>query len=107
MLPLTFADKADYELVQPTDRVAITGLETFAPGVVRYLHHLPSPSSLLLLLKTSWPLTPALQPLKAVLTHADGSNDTILLDHTFNSQQIDWFKHGSALNRMKAAAAAS
>ena len=34
MLPLTFADKADYELVQPTDRVAITGLETFAPGVV-------------------------------------------------------------------------
>ena len=35
MLPLTFADKADYELVQPTDRVAITGLETFAPGVVR------------------------------------------------------------------------
>jgi len=79
MLPLTFADKADYELVQPSDRVAITGLETFAPGV----------------------------PLKAVLTHADGSNDTILLDHTFNSQQIDWFKHGSALNRMKAAAAAS
>ena len=112
MLPLTFADKADYELVQPTDRVAITGLETFAPGVVRYLHHLPSPSSLLLLLnvsisKTSWPLTPALQPLKAVLTHADGSSDTIVLDHTFNSQQIDWFKHGSALNRMKAAAAAS
>jgi len=79
MLPLTFADKADYELVQPSDRVAITGLETFAPGV----------------------------PLKAVLTHADGSSDTIVLDHTFNSQQIDWFKHGSALNRMKAAAAAS
>ena len=43
------------------------------------------------------------QPLNCVLTHADGSTDTIVLDHTFNAQQIDWFKHGSALNRMKAA----
>merc|ERR1712174_119239 len=75
MLPLTFDNKADYELVQPDDRVAIVGLETFAPGV----------------------------PLNCVLTHADGSTDTIVLDHTFNAQQIDWFKHGSALNRMKAA----
>merc|ERR1712223_2209395 len=75
MLPLTFNNKADYELVQPDDRVAIVGLETFAPGV----------------------------PLNCVLTHADGSTDTIVLDHTFNAQQIDWFKHGSALNRMKAA----
>merc|ERR1719281_1076693 len=75
MLPLTFSNKADYELVQPDDRVAIVGLETFAPGV----------------------------PLNCVLTHADGSTDTIVLDHTFNAQQIDWFKHGSALNRMKAA----
>jgi len=75
MLPLTFNNKADYELVKPDDRVAIVGLETFAPGV----------------------------PLNCVLTHADGSTDTIVLDHTFNAQQIDWFKHGSALNRMKAA----
>merc|ERR1719206_1643629 len=75
MLPLTFDNKADYELVQPDDRVAILGLETFAPGV----------------------------PLNCVLSHADGSSDTIVLDHTFNAQQIDWFKHGSALNRMKAA----
>merc|ERR1712223_18059 len=75
MLPLTFNNKADYELVQSDDRVAIVGLETFAPGV----------------------------PLNCVLTHADGSTDTIVLDHTFNAQQIDWFKHGSAPNRMKAA----
>merc|ERR1712012_557236 len=47
MLPLTFNNKADYELVQPDDRVAIVGLETFAPGV----------------------------PLNCVLTHADGSTD--------------------------------
>merc|ERR1712141_758822 len=75
MLPLTFNNKADYELVKPDDRVAIVGLESFAPGV----------------------------PLNCVLTHADGNTDTIVLDHTFNAQQIDWFKHGSALNRMKAA----
>ena len=35
MLPLTFNNKADYELVKPDDRVAIVGLESFAPGVVR------------------------------------------------------------------------
>merc|ERR1712130_210759 len=56
MLPLTFNNKADYELVKPDDRVAIVGLESFAPGV----------------------------PLNCVLTHADGSTDTIVLDHTFN-----------------------
>merc|ERR1739841_179596 len=67
MLPLTFNNKADYDLVKPDDRVAIVGLESFAPGV----------------------------PLNCVLTHADGSTDTIVLDHTFNAQQIDWFKHGS------------
>merc|ERR1711972_150242 len=55
MLPLTFADPADYELVQPDDRISINGLDTFAPGV----------------------------PLTATLKHADGSTDTIVLDHTF------------------------
>jgi len=79
MLPLTFNNKADYELVQPTDKVSITGLENFLPGV----------------------------PLNCVLSHADGSSDTIVLDHTFNEQQIQWFKAGSALNRMKEAAASS
>merc|ERR1711970_1589072 len=79
MLPLTFNNKADYDLVQPTDKVSITGLEDFQPG----------------------------KPLNCVLSHADGSSDTIVLDHTFNKQQIDWFKAGSALNRMKEVAAAS
>merc|ERR1712112_604290 len=45
--------------------------------------------------------------LKCLLSHSDGSSDTILLDHTFNDQQIDWFKAGSALNRMKEVAAAA
>ena len=41
------------------------------------------------------------QPLTAVLKHADGSLDSISLNHTFNQPQIEWFKAGSALNRMK------
>lgn len=79
MLPLTFADKADYDLVRPDDRVAITGLQDFQPG----------------------------QALTCVLSHSDGTTDSIVLEHTFNEQQIQWFKAGSALNRMKEAAAAS
>ena len=41
------------------------------------------------------------QPLTAVFTHTDGSTDSVKLNHTFNDQQIGWFKAGSALNRMK------
>jgi len=79
MLPLTFNNKADYDLVRPDDKVALVGLDALAPG----------------------------GQIQCVLSHSDGSSDTILLDHTFNEQQIDWFKAGSALNRMKEVAAAS
>merc|ERR1711874_518478 len=79
MLPLTFSDKADYDKIQPSDKIAIVGLESFAPGT----------------------------QLQCVLSHSDGSSDTILLDHTFNDQQIEWFQAGSALNRMKEVAASS
>merc|ERR1712141_711421 len=79
MLPLTFNDKADYEKVKPDDKVSILGLESFQPGVA----------------------------LQCKLDHSDGTSDTIVLDHTFNAQQIDWFKAGSALNRMKEVAASS
>jgi aconitate hydratase len=78
MLPLTFADKADYDLVRPDDKISIMGLQTFTPG----------------------------KPLTAVLKHSDGSSDTIVLNHTFNEQQISWFNAGSALNRMKEVMAA-
>merc|ERR1712174_82557 len=73
MLPLTFADPADYDKTTPRDKVAIHGLTTFTPGV----------------------------PLTATFTHPDGSSDTITLNHTFNENQIEWFQAGSALNRMK------
>ena len=69
MLPLTFANPADYELIREDDQFAIdiTGL---APGV----------------------------SLTATVTHPDGSSDAIVLNHTFNDQQIGWFRAGSALN---------
>lgn len=73
MLPLTFANPADYDKVRPDDKVSIHGLTTFTPG----------------------------KPLTLVLKHADGSKEDITLNHTFNEQQIEWFKAGSALNRMK------
>merc|ERR1712212_1111327 len=68
MLPLTFSDTADYDKIQPSDKITINGLSSFAPGV----------------------------PLTATLSHADGSSEDIVLNHTFNSNQIEWFKSGSA-----------
>lgn len=70
MLALTFADKADYDKIQEDDNIDVIGLTTFAPNV----------------------------PLKLVLTHKDGSSDTIVCNHTYNEQQIEWFKAGGALN---------
>ncbi|KAH9920877.1 aconitate hydratase [Epithele typhae] len=70
MLALTFANPEDYDKVQPSDKVDILGLESFAPG----------------------------KNLTLVLKHADGSKDEISLAHSFNEGQIEWFKAGSALN---------
>lgn len=70
MLALTFADKNDYEKIQENDTIDIEGLTSFAPG----------------------------QPLTLVLHHADGSVDKITVNHTYNQQQIEWFKAGGALN---------
>lgn len=70
MLGLTFADKADYDKVQEDDSIDIVGLADFTPG----------------------------KPLTVVLNHADGSKDEILVNHTYNEQQIEWFVKGGALN---------
>ena len=77
MLGLTFANKEDYDKIQENDRIDIVGLTTFAPG----------------------------QPLTVVLNHADGSVDTISVNHTYNEQQIEWFKAGGALNVIRAQSA--
>jgi aconitate hydratase len=70
MLALTFANKNDYDLIQEDDTIEINGLTEFAPG----------------------------KPLQLVFTHADGSSHTISANHTYNEQQIEWFKAGAALN---------
>ena len=73
MLGLTFDNKADYDLIEETDTFDIIGLENFTPGV----------------------------PLKVVIHHKDGSQDTIKVNHTYNQGQIEWFKAGSALNLIR------
>ncbi|HPZ88132.1 MAG TPA: aconitate hydratase [Flavihumibacter sp.] len=70
MLALTFADKADYDKILEDDTIDINGLTTFQPN----------------------------KPLEIVLHHKDGSTDTILANHSYNEQQIEWFKEGAALN---------
>ena len=77
VLPLTFADPADYDKVQQHDRVAITGLTELAPG----------------------------RDLTVTLTHADGTTDSFPVKHTMSEEQIEWFKAGSALNLIRAQAA--
>jgi aconitate hydratase len=74
MLGLTFANKADYEKIQENDTIDILGLTSFAPGT----------------------------PLTVMLNHADGSSDEIKANHTYNAQQIEWFKAGGALNIIRA-----
>ncbi len=78
MLGLTFANKADYDKIQENDTIDILGLTTFAPG----------------------------QPLTMVFHHADGSSDSIVANHTYNEQQIEWFKEGAALNIIRKQVAA-
>jgi aconitate hydratase len=73
MLALTFANEADYDKIQERDVVDFADLTDFAPG----------------------------KPLTLVFRHADGSEDRILANHTYNAQQIAWFKAGSALNMIE------
>jgi len=76
MLALTFANPADYDLIQENDVIDINGLTTFAPG----------------------------KSLEVVFHHADGTKDIVVANHTYNQGQIEWFKAGSALNLIKAKA---
>ncbi|KYQ48222.1 Aconitate hydratase, mitochondrial, partial [Trachymyrmex zeteki] len=73
LLPLTFSNPADYDKIQPSDKISLLGLNNLTPG----------------------------KPVQAQIKHKDGKVDTISLNHTMNEQQIGWFKAGSALNRMK------
>jgi aconitate hydratase len=74
MLALTFANNADYDKILEDDSFDINGLNEFAPG----------------------------KQLSICLNHANGSNETIMVNHTYNQQQIEWFKAGGALNIIRA-----
>ena len=73
MLGLTFANENDYDLIKEDDVFNFVDLVDFAPG----------------------------KQLTLEIVHADGSKNTIKLNHTYNQQQIEWFKAGSALNLIK------
>ena len=73
MLGLTFANEADYDKVREDDTFNFIDLEDFAPG----------------------------KQLTLEIVHADGSKENVMLNHTYNEQQIEWFKAGSALNLIK------
>ncbi len=73
VLALTFADKDDYDKIGEDDRIDISGLKDFAPG----------------------------RQLNVVVKHLDGSEDEFPVNHSYNENQIEWFKAGSALNLIK------
>jgi aconitate hydratase len=73
ILPLTFANAMDYEKVMDGDRLSLLGLAQLVPG----------------------------QKVKMRIKHADGSTVEVMLNHSLNREQIEWFKAGSALNHMR------
>ncbi len=73
MLGITFANESDYDLIQEDDTFNFVDLENFAADT----------------------------PLTIEIVHSDGSKDTIKANHTYNAPQIEWYKHGSALNLIK------
>ena len=70
LLALTFRDPADYDRIRVDDRISLVGLEEMAPG----------------------------QPVECRIKHADGTTETLRLNHTFSASQLEWFRKGSALN---------
>ncbi len=74
MLALTFSNDSDYDKIQENDSISIKGLTSFASD----------------------------KPLTIELSHSDGSTDEFLVNHTYNDQQIEWFKAGGALNIIRA-----
>ncbi len=73
MLALTFVNPADYDKIREDDSLNITGLTQFAPE----------------------------KNLVLTLNHSDGTTENFEVKHTYNEEQIKWFKAGSALNLIK------
>ncbi len=73
MLALTFSNEADYDKIKENDTINFLNLDQFAPG----------------------------KQIELELAHSDGTKEIIAVNHTYNEQQIGWFKAGSALNLIK------
>ena len=73
MLGLTFANESDYDLIQEDDTFNFIDLNEFSPG----------------------------KPLTIEVTHSDSTIDKIVVNHTYNDSQIEWYNEGSALNLIK------
>ena len=73
ILALTFSNPDDYEKIQEDDRISLVGLNEIVPQ----------------------------KPVKCILTHNDGTQEEILLSHSYNQSQLEWFKAGSALNVLR------
>ena len=70
LLALTFGDPADYDRIREDDRISLVGLNELAPG----------------------------KPVRCIVRHANGTSETLWLQHSYGASQIDWFTRGSALN---------
>jgi aconitate hydratase len=70
LLALTFSDPAHYDRIREDDRISLVGLGELAPG----------------------------KPVTCVVRHADGASETLSLNHSYGSTQVEWFRRGSALN---------
>ena len=70
LLALTFEDPAEYDRIRADDRISLVGLAGMAPG----------------------------KPVECRIKHADGTTETLHLNHTFSTSQLEWFRKGSALN---------
>ena len=75
ILALTFADPSDYDKILEDDKVTLSDIADFAPG----------------------------KNVTAVIFHVDGTSHTVVLSHTYNDEQIHWYKAGSALNALRKA----
>ncbi|MCH7542638.1 MAG: aconitate hydratase, partial [Proteobacteria bacterium] len=71
LLGLTFQDPADYDRILEDDRISLVGLAGMAPD----------------------------KPVECIVAHADGTKETLKLDHSFGESQLEWFRLGSALNQ--------
>lgn len=73
MLALTFNNEADFDKIYEDDVFNFIDLDKFAPG----------------------------KPINIEVVHANNQKEIISVNHTYNRQQIEWFKAGSALNLIK------